>query len=164
MVTRPRWSPRKRIRLFGGRAFGAVLNLSRGKQDGRGLAGVVRGFLHSGWSLSFNLLGTTWNTRGRYSIDGPGVADFRGRWKESPRQNSRENPAQPSTDDSDEIRGRAPRRARRHPAELCGLRWQGGAPCTLPADHGTEWHTPDPATGQSPWKFIADTRRPWWRR
>src|SRR5882724_6649389 len=132
MSRRPRWSPRKRIRLFGGRAFGLVLNLSRGKQDGQGVAGLIRGFLHSGWSLSFNLLGATFNTRGRYSIDGPGIADFRGTWKTTP---SRVNSRTPQVTDDGEIHGAAPRRARGTATHLCGMRWHGGSPCTLPAGH-----------------------------
>jgi hypothetical protein len=162
-VSRPRWSPRKRIRLFGGRAFGVVLNLSRGKQDGPGPSGLIRGFLHSGWSLSFNLLGATFNTRGRYSIDGPGVADFRGTWKNPSVKTRRESRA-PAVNDNGEIHGRAPRRARGTNPHLCGMRWHGGAPCILPADHEDEWHFPGPASGEPAWKFTADTSRPWWRR
>lgn len=167
-IRRPRWSPRKRIRLFGGRTFGAVLNLSRGKQDGPGPAGLIRGFLHSGWSLSFNLLGATFNTRGRYSIDGPGIADFRGTWKDpsivNPGGRSRVNSQPPRANDTGEIHGPAPRRARGTQTHLCGMRWQGGSPCTLGAGHEDEWHLPSPTTGEPAWKFTADTRRAWWRR
>lgn len=74
---RPSWFPRlalrDRIPLLGRYAW---LNLSK-----------------SGISLSIDIGPFTWNSRGSYFIDGPGGANFRGRWRDAETAHGHPEPA-----------------------------------------------------------------------
>jgi len=161
------------VRRFSGAVRGRPQNLSTaGKQDGRGLG---RG--HP-WVPPLRLVPVLQPARhnlehaaAEYSIDGPGVADFPGQdGQESPRQNSRRESRTAERGRQRRDSGHRATAAGRaaNPAEtvrgLIALAGRGTGAHLPRRPRETRCHTPDPATGQSPWKFIGDTRRPWWRR
>lgn len=152
-LLRLRWSPRERVRVFGNRWFGLVANGSR-----------------QGISWSLNFLGATFNSRGTYSINGPSILDFRGRWKDTPTGNRGGNrggnPAGNRTGNPGRRRRResagTPRQSRTH-VDTCAAVDLEGWPCTLDAGH-TSPHRPPVGSGRASWRDVADTSRPWWRR
>lgn len=118
-----RWSPRVRIPILG-----RFLTLNWGRR---------------GASLSGRLGPLTFNSRGGWSFNGPGILDFRGRWKDAPIRRRRG-------------KAESPRSGQR--SFPCGARWRGGAPCPLREGHLDEgWpHRPE---GEVAWR-PAWTGRP----
>ncbi len=135
MASKPRWSPRIRIPVIG-----RLLTFNWGRRG-------------PSWSLKLGWV--TFNSRGEYSINGPGILDYRGRWlPRKPRGATSPLPREVAPrevwGEVDEVPAPPKRRRRGSPAKVCGARFAGGPACMLtPGSH--DWHVPDPARGE-PWR------------